>query len=157
MLTLSNCGGDVSSKPLARVNKKVPATILALGLAVFFMRAALGARADLNFLENHGTQAVAVVIAKEGFGRYTATTMRFESVRDGLVEVTPDEMFGDEEVGEEIAVIYDPDDPSFMVDARELEDPFVLYYWWFMAGVCGLFAALTGFGVIDWQRWSNRH
>ena len=146
----------MSSKPLAWVNKKVPATILALGLAVFFIWAALGARADLNFLENHGTQTMAVVIAEEGFGRYTATTIRFESVRDGLVEVTLDEMVGYEEVGEEIAVIYDPDDPRFIVDARVLEDLFVLYRWWFAAGVCGLLAALTGFGVIDWQRWSKR-
>ncbi len=99
---------------------------------------------------------MAVVIAEEGFGRYTATTIRFKSVRDGLVEVTLDEMVGYEEVGEEIAVIYDPDDPRFIVDARVLEDPFVLYRWWFVAGVCGLLAALTGFGVIDWQRWSKR-
>ncbi len=146
----------MSSKPLAWVNKKVSSTILTLGLAVFCIWAALGARADLDFLEEHGAQTMAVVVAQEGLGRYTATTVRFESVRDGLVEVTLDEMVGSEEVGGEIAVIYDPDDPRFIIDTRLLEDPFVLYRWWFAAGVCGLLAALTGFGVIDWQRWSKR-
>jgi len=146
----------VRAKPLAWINRKVPSTILTVGLAAFCIWAGVGERADLDFLKEHGRQATAIVISIDGVGRHTTTAVRFDSVHDGVVEVTLHEVVGPEEVGEEIEVVYDPDDPQFNLDIRALEDPFVLYRWWFAAGVSGLLAALTGFGVIDWQRWSKR-
>lgn len=145
----------MSRKKTLWINKRIPSSVLLVVLAVMFLTGAVMEHANSTFLTDHGVEAEAVVV-EESSGRYSSTWVRFETRDAGVVEVRLDNEYEPAPKDSVIVVVYDPDDPSRNADVRGLGSFGLFARWWAMAALSFILAALTGFGVIEWERW-RRH
>ncbi len=111
--------------------------------------------AESAFLIDRGVEANAEVV-EEGSCRVSSTWVRFETHDAGVVEARLGNQSGPARKDSAIVVVYDPDNPARNADARGLGSFSVVAGWWVMASLCFGLAGLTGFGVVDWERWSRR-
>lgn len=120
-----------------RRRETVVAAVLAVAAAALLVTGVVSWR-GAHVLEERGTTTTGVVTDRAEDGPRSTITVRYPVPGQTEVTVTTSNYLGDHQVGDDVDVVYDPQEPRRIAVAGWQPDVLPAYLWWTLAAAAGV-------------------